>query len=79
MRTLKGNTWLSDPAINGPLYLLKKRSDDNRSLIEKNLTHDESLLKIRYNEYLLCVLVKYRRINIFLNCHLIKISRSLHV
>lgn len=49
MRTLEGNTWLSDPAINGPLYLLKKRSDDNQALKEKNRTHDKSLLKIWYN------------------------------
>jgi len=49
MRTLEGNIWLSDPAINGPLFLLKKRSQENQLLKEKNLTHDKSLLKIWYN------------------------------
>lgn len=49
MRTLEGTIWLGDPAINGPLYLLKKRSDDNQALKKKNLTHDESLRNIWYN------------------------------
>jgi sentrin-specific protease 1 len=46
MRTLKGNTWLSDPAINVPLNLIKKRSQENEELKEKNLPHDKRLLKI---------------------------------